>query len=234
MNLLAVDTSTPTGGVAVVQNDRVVAAIQVTSKKTHARRVMSAIDTALHMALMDVGQLDGYVVTVGPGSFTGLRIGISAVKGLGFATNKPAAGVSTLEVLAYPFAWFPHLVCPMLDARKEQVYSALYQWGGNGPSEKIAPECVVDPAGWLDTIDGQCLFVGDGAMLYRRLIEDKLGGRAMFAPPCLNTLQVAVVAEIGLKEFEKGNGVDVAHLAPRYIRSSDAEINLEAGRLIDK
>jgi tRNA threonylcarbamoyladenosine biosynthesis protein TsaB len=234
MNLLAVDTSTSTGGVAVVENDTVVAAIQVTSKKTHAKRVMAAIDTALHLAVMDVGQLDGYVVTVGPGSFTGLRIGISAVKGLGFATGKPAAGVSTLEVLAYPFAWFPHLVCPMLDARKEQVYSALYRWGGNGQWERIAPECVVDPALWLDAIDRPCLFVGDGAMLYRRLIEDKLGSGAMFVPPCLNTLQVAVVAEIGLREFEKGNSVDAAHLAPRYIRSSDAEINLEKGRLIDK
>jgi tRNA threonylcarbamoyladenosine biosynthesis protein TsaB len=234
MIVLAIDTSTQTGGVAVLRGDSLLAQVEATSTRTHAKRLMSAVDSALRMAGMGVDECDGLAVTTGPGSFTGLRIGISAVKGLGFAMGKPVAGVSTLDVLAYQFPWFPDLVCPMLDARKEEIYTALYRCSHDAGLEKITSDCAVEPTQWLMQIKAPCLFVGDGAVVYRDLIEECLGSRAQFAPPYLNTLQASVVAYIGMKQIERGETTDVALLAPNYLRKSDAEIKLEKGRLVDK
>ena len=212
---------------AVLDEDTVVAEVQVTSSETHSRRVMSAIDLTLGMAGLDVGECDGLAVTTGPGSFTGLRIGISAVKGLAFATGKPVTGVSTLDAVAYQFPSASDLICPLLDARKGEVYTALYRAGTDGTFEKVASDCAVSPRPWVRQIEGACLFVGDGAIVYRDVIEEVLGTRARFAPPYLNTPRASVVAHIGLKQFKGGGVVDVALLVPHYIRKSDAEIKLE-------
>jgi tRNA threonylcarbamoyladenosine biosynthesis protein TsaB len=231
VNLLAVDTSTRTGGVAVLKDDTVVAALQVTTDKTHARRLMSAIDSVLRMAELDLKDCQAFAVTVGPGSFTGLRIGVSAVKGLAFATGMPVTGVSSLEVLASQFPWFPHVICPILDARKDQVYTALYQRRPDGRLGRLAKACAVDPKEWLLQITSPCLFVGDGSAVYRALIQDMVGPLARFAPPYLNALRASVVAHIGLEQIKRGDTCDVALLAPDYIRKSDAEIKLETGQL---
>ncbi len=229
MRILAVDTSTPTGGIAVLTGDMLVAEVLVTSQKTHARRLMSAIDSTLRLAETDLAECDGLAVTIGPGSFTGLRIGISAVKGLGFATGKPVTGVSTLDVLAHQFPWFPDLICPMLDAKKEEVYTAIYRCHHNANWQKVVSDCAVNPKQWLSQIRGPCLFVGNGAVMYKNMIEETLGPQARFVPPHLNTLRASVVAQIGMKQIERGETVDVALLAPNYIRKSDAEIKLEKG-----
>jgi tRNA threonylcarbamoyladenosine biosynthesis protein TsaB len=230
MRILAVDTATRTGSVAVLEDDTLVAEVQVTSSETHAKRLMSVVDCTLHMAGMEMGALDGFAVTTGPGSFTGLRIGISAVKGFSFATGRPVTGVSTLDALAYQFPWCPSLICPLLDARKAQVYTALYRGGRDGGWEKVVSDRVVNPRQWLMRIEGLCLFVGDGARLYKNLIKDILGPRARFAAPYLNTLRASVVAHVGLKQIKGGQIVNVARLVPYYIRKSDAEIKLEQGK----
>ncbi len=214
-----------------MRGDEVVAAVEVTNKNTHAGRLMSAIDATLGLADMDVRECDGFAVTTGPGSFTGLRIGVSSVKGLAFATQKPVTGISTLDVLAYQFPWFPDLICPMLDARKGEVYTALYKCGQDGELVKAVPDCAVEPEQWLAQIKDPCLFVGDGSVLYREVIEQRLGDRVRFAPPYLNGPRASVAAHIGMKRIKRGEVVDVAALAPNYIRKSDAEIKLEAGLL---
>jgi tRNA threonylcarbamoyladenosine biosynthesis protein TsaB len=231
MNLLAVDTSTWTGGVAVLKQGTVVAEVQVTTRKTHATRLMSTIDSALTLADMDLKALDAFAVTIGPGSFTGLRIGVSAVKGLAFATGKPVTGVSTLEVLVSQFPGFSDVICPMLDARKGQIFTALYQWDAHGKRQRLTDECAVEPEAWLERISRPCLFVGDGSVIYREVIEKTIGPLARFAPPYLQGLRPSVVAHLGSEQIERGNTVDVALLAPHYIRKSDAEIKREAGRL---
>jgi tRNA threonylcarbamoyladenosine biosynthesis protein TsaB len=230
MRILAVDTATRTGSVAVLEDDTVVVEVQVTNSETHAKRLMSAVDGALRMAGMEMGDLDGFAVTTGPGSFTGLRIGISAVKGFSFATGRPVTGVSTLDALAYQFPWCPSLICPFMDARKAQVYTALYKGKGDGDWEKVVSDRVVNPRQWLMQIEGLCLFVGDGAVLYKDQIKDILGPRARFAPPYLNTLRASVVAHVGLKQIREGRAVKVAQLVPYYIRKSEAEIKLEQGK----
>jgi len=226
MKILAVDTSSRTGSVAVLENEAVLAEIQVTSTETHAKRLMSAIDSALRMAGIGVSECDGFAVTTGPGSFTGLRIGISAVKGLGFATAKPVTAVSTLDALAYQFPTVADLICPLLDARKGEVYTAIYKCGSYMDWDKVTPDSAVDPRQWLMQIEGSCLFVGDGASLYRNLIKQIVGQKARFAPPYLNTVRASVVAYIGMKQIERGQVVDVGSLVPHYIRKSDAEIKL--------
>jgi tRNA threonylcarbamoyladenosine biosynthesis protein TsaB len=230
MRILAVDTATRTGSVAVLEDDTVVVEVQVTNSETHAKRLMSAVDSTLRMARMEMGDLDGFAVTTGPGSFTGLRIGISAVKGFSFATGRPVAGVSTLDALAYQFPWCPSLVCPFMDARKAQVYTALYKGKGDGDWEKVVSDRVVNPRQWLMQIERLCLFVGDGAVLYKDQIKDILGPRARFAAPYLNTLRASVVAHVGLKQIREGRAVKVAQLVPYYIRKSEAEIKLEQGK----
>jgi len=231
VRILGVDTSTRTGSVALLEKDTVVAEIQVTSSDTHAKRLMSAIDLTLGMAGMGVDECDGFAVTTGPGSFTGLRIGISVVKGLSFATGKAVTGVSTLEALAYQFPWFPDLVCPMLDARKEEVYTALYTCGRDGTWETVASDCAVRPRHWLSELKGSYLFVGNGATAYRSLIKEILGPRAQFAPPYANAPRASVVACVGLEQINRGEVVAVEDLVPRYIRKPDAEIKLEQGQL---
>ncbi len=227
MKVLAVDTSTHTEGVAALDGDTVRAVIHTTGPKTHAKRLMTTVDTALKLANMSLDDFDGFAVTTGPGSFTGLRIGISAVKGFAVATAKPVAGVSTLEALARQFPGFPGKICPVLDARKGQIYSALYRFGEKGDRQVLESPCVVDPETWLQSINPPCFFVGDGLLVYRDLVVEKLGDAAQFAPPCLNSLNACVIGRMGMRDIALGNAVDVNRLSPQYIRKSDAEIKLE-------
>ena len=224
MIILAIDTSTPTGSVAVLDGDTVLAEVAVTSQQTHAKRLMSALDAALGMTDLTIAECDGFAVTTGPGSFTGLRIGLSTVKGLGFATNKPVTGVSTLEALVYQFPSCSHLVCPMLDARKGQVYSALYKCIGHMKWNQMIEDCAVEPHQWLKQIRDPCLFVGDGTSTYGALIREILSNLAYFAPPYLNRVRASVVGHIGMKRILDGQIADIDRLVPHYIRKSDAEI----------
>ena len=230
MKILGVDTSTRTGSVAVLEGDTVLAGVSVTSTQTHAKRLMSAIDATLEIAGLTIAECDGFAVTTGPGSFTGLRIGISTVKGFGVATKKPVTGVSTLEALVYQFPSFPHLICPVLDARKGQIYTALYESAGYMKWKRVVEDCAAEPRQWLKQIQRSCLFVGDGAIVYGKLIRETLGSLAHFAPSYLNRVRGSVVAYIGMKQILDGQIADVARLVPHYIRKSDAEIKLEKWR----
>ena len=201
MIILAVDTSTSTGSVAVLDGDAVVAEVTVTSQKTHAKRLVSAIDTVLGMTGKTVGDCGGFAVAMGPGSFTGLRIGISTVKGLGFATGKPVSGVSTLDALVYQFPSFPYLICPILDARKGQVYTALYESAGHMKWRRVVGDCAVEPEAWVKQVGNPCLFVGNAASMYAELITNTLGSLAHFAPAYMNTVRASVVGYIGMKQI---------------------------------
>jgi tRNA threonylcarbamoyladenosine biosynthesis protein TsaB len=224
MIVLAVDTSTRTGSVAVLNGETVLAEVAVTSQETHAKRLVAAIDATLGMTDRGVADCDGFAVTTGPGSFTGLRIGISTVKGLGFATGKPVAGVSTLDALAYQFPSFPHLICPMLDARRGQIYTALYESTGHMEWKRVVEDCAVEPGEWLRQLGAPCLFVGDGTSVYADLITKNLGDLAYFAPAYMNRVRASVVGYIGMKQVLSGQTTDVKQLVPHYIRKSDAEI----------
>jgi tRNA threonylcarbamoyladenosine biosynthesis protein TsaB len=224
MKVLGIDTAVATGSVAIVEDDVLVAEVLLTSRQTHARRLMKAVDTVLSMAESHLFDLDGFAISVGPGSFTGLRIGISTVKGLAFSVGKPIAAVTTLDALAHQFPYTQTLICPLLNARKGEVYSALYRAEKDGAVARISDYAVLSPLDWVCRITEPCLFMGDGMEEYGLLIKQKMGPLAHFAPPFLNTIRASVVASMGMERLKNKESDDAKTLVPFYIRPSDAEI----------
>jgi tRNA threonylcarbamoyladenosine biosynthesis protein TsaB len=229
MRILAVDTATKSCSVAVTENDTVLGEVTAVSEQTHSKHLLDMVHAVIREAGLTLSALDGFAVTRGPGSFTGLRIGISSVKGLALATNKPVVGISSLETLAQQVTPTSELICPLIDARKGQIYTSLYRYGSRGLSRQLE-ERVLAPQEGLHNIDERCVFVGSGAVLYRGVIADKLGDLACFATREQHIIQATTLANLALKRFEKGDAGQVDDLVPRYIRKSDAELNFTKNR----
>ncbi len=230
MKILAVDTATNSCSVAVVDyllspGLETLAELTVVTKQTHSKHLMEMISTVIGMSGLGVSDLDGFAVTRGPGSFTGLRIGISTVKGLAFASGKPVVGISNLDALAFQFLFSPYLICTLLDARKGEVYYCCYR-SERGIMKKQAEEQVLLPGKAVSGINEPCLFVGNGAFLYQKLISDETGEFAYFASACHNTIRASSVAHLSMDRFKKNDIDDVATLVPQYIRKSEAELSL--------
>lgn len=226
MRILAVDTATPCCSVALAENGAVRAAAVDASGVTHSRHLMGLIDGVLASAGWGIDQLDGFGVTRGPGSFTGMRIGMSAVMGLAEAVARPVVGVSVLETLAWPLSQCVEPVCALIDARRGEVYCGLYRWEG-GHIETLVPEQVLSPERVLEMVPEACLFVGSGATLYQDQILAAKGAGARFVPSFQqqpNAVVVAWLAEARLC----AEGGDPADLRPIYLRKSDAQIHREA------
>ena len=228
--MLAIETSTLTGAVALLEGGAVVAESRVSVAVTHGERLMAAVDGILRSARWDLGDIDAFAVAVGPGSFTGLRIGISTVKGLAFATGKPVVGVPTLDALAWrlPFCAYP--VCPVLDARKNEVYTALYGTR-DGRLDLLEPARAVAPATLAEelraTTEGPVVFLGDGLAPFAPLLTEILGTRARLAPADLRLPSAATVGELGGWALARGETADPAGLVPLYLRPSEAELARE-------
>ncbi len=226
MKILAVDTATKTCSAAVMDNDTLLSEVNLARTQTHSRHLMDVIDTAVSLSGLDINDMDGFAVTKGPGSFTGLRIGISTVKGLAVVSGKPLVGILTLDALAFQFSSFSCPVCIMLDARKGEVYYSLYRFK-NGSVIKDAKELVLPPERVIDGIKGPCLFAGDGAITYKKNIQKLMSDSAVFASEGRNMIRASSVAAISLEKFKNGDTDDVSAFVPFYIRKSEAEINLE-------
>jgi len=225
MRILGIDTATSCGGIGLIDDDAVVAEYAFDHEETPSARLVPAIQALLKEAGITVNEIDGMAVSLGPGSFTGLRVGLSAVKGLALATEKPVAGVPTLDALATQLPPTTSQICPLVDARKDEVYTALYEQGGNGNVEQLTPYQVLSPSRLLEELPLQeTVFVGDGVEVYGELIVERLGDKALFAPPHLRYLRGTTVAKLGLQRLAHGGGDDIASLAPIYVRPSDAEI----------
>jgi tRNA threonylcarbamoyladenosine biosynthesis protein TsaB len=221
--LLTVDTATAAGSVALSRGETLLGELLLNVPATHTDRLLLSVRQLLEDAGTAVAQLDAFGVVLGPGSFTGLRVGVATVKGLALAARRPVVGVSTLQALALqcPFARYP--VCTLLDARKQEVYAGLYGWEGGRPLP-LRPEAVLPPERLLDSLEGEILFVGDGAFVYRTLIARHLGARAHFAPWPLQPPRASAAAALALAAFRRGETVPLPQLAPLYIRPSEAEL----------
>jgi tRNA threonylcarbamoyladenosine biosynthesis protein TsaB len=185
---------------------------------------MAMIDSALELAGVKLSMTDGLAFTSGPGSFTGLRIGISTMIGLAAATGKPIVGISGLDALAMQAAAPDISICPLIDGRRNEVYCARYRWV-NGELVKEAAEQVLSPELAIAGLNNApVLFVGNGAQLYQALIRDRLGDCARFAMNSQNTLRASTVAWISMKRFETGDVDDIFQFEPMYIRRPDAKI----------
>lgn len=229
MLTLAIDTSTKTGSVALLRNDSILAECLINLGINHSETLLPTIKTILSVAGVETEEVALFAFTAGPGSFTGLRIGASTVKGLALATGKPVVGVSTMDALALNVANSTITICPMLDARKKEVYTALYRPSRDNLPEKIGRDRVVDPEEFLKGLNGDVIFLGDGVRNYVGLIKKILHGRSHFAPPHLQHVKASAVGLIGMKKFSKGDILDLIAFVPQYLRLSEAEMKNVAG-----
>jgi tRNA threonylcarbamoyladenosine biosynthesis protein TsaB len=225
MRILAVDTATNSCSVAIVDQASLAAEFTLNRKETHSKHLMEMINTILKISGCRLSDVDGFAVTRGPGSFTGLRIGISTIKGLAAASGKPIVGVSSLEALAVQVSLSPDLICPLIDARKGEVYFSRYRLMSGHLTQQTS-EQVTLPETALDGLKESCLFVGNGSLLYKNMILEKLGLFASFAPMIQNTIRASTVARISMTKFKTNNTGEIEKFSPRYIRRSDAELKL--------
>lgn len=224
MKILAMDTATRSCSAAVIGENGLLAERTLNLGVTHTTRVMPLIDSLLNDCELSIHNLDGLAVTIGPGSFTGLRIGLSTVKGLALAASIPVAGVSCLDALAYQFFFASVSLCTMIDARKGEVYMAEYrpvdgELRQSGTARAVAPEAAARG------ISAPCLFVGNGASLYRGVIADVAGKWASFAPEEQSHVRAATVGALGRQLLSAGHSTPLPSLNPWYIRDSDAKRN---------
>ena len=226
MYILGIETATKTGGVAIVSETGVLAEYTLNIEVTHSERLMSTVDRVLKDTGFTLANMDGFGVSMGPGSFTGLRIGLSTIKGLAFATGKPVAAVPTLKALVWniPFSRYP--VCPLLDARKSEVYAALYRHDGRNYVQEI-PDMVISLAEMAKKISGDVLFTGEGAHLFAGDIKTIFGDRAHFAPLSSSVPSASSVAEVALMMLNAGHQTVPDALVPMYIRRPEAEVAWE-------
>jgi tRNA threonylcarbamoyladenosine biosynthesis protein TsaB len=216
MRVLAVETSSLAGGVALLDDERLIAEYVLDVSVTHSERLMAAVDRVLGDARWTPRALDALAVAVGPGSFTGLRIAVSTVKGLAVALGVPIAAVPTLDAMAATLPWATLPVCPVLDARKGEVYASLYRWDGEGMRREwdylaLAPDALAARLG------EPVILLGDGATVVR-----SPHARALPAPRRVPS--PACVGALGLERLRRGDTVTAAALEPIYLRPSEAEL----------
>ena len=233
MKILALETSAKTASAAVVTEGKVLGVTSVTAGLTHSQTVLPLADALLKGVSASLQELDGFAVSTGPGSFTGLRIGISAVKGLAQGLGKSCAGVSTLEGLAWNFQGLSYTVCPVMDARCGQVYASLF-WVNGGAPKRLWEDMAIPLTALrekLQSVEGDVILVGDGAELAFSALSDS--GKVLLSPPALRYQSAASVGFAALSRFAAGEAASPAELLPAYLRLPQAERELlarEAGK----
>lgn len=227
MNILALDTSTSLASVAITSSETVIAEAAFTCNRSLSARLVPEIEHLLELGGLAIGDIGLFAASTGPGSFTGVRCGVATVQGLALATGKPCAGFSSLAMLAMNFVLATYPVCPLLDARKNEVYAGLYDCSGPAPAPLIT-DCVIPMEQFLGHISAftgrPVIFVGEGAQRYHETILAHMGERALCAPVSQNIGRAAHGAMLALHAFTTGTTSDPAHLLPDYIRASEAEL----------
>jgi len=217
---LALDTTSRTMSVALLQDDQLVAELFADAGKQHAETLLPAIAHVLDEAGYVARDIDLFACATGPGSFTGVRVGLSTAKGLARAFERSLVGVSSLEALAMNGILSPLVICPMLDARRSEVYTALYRPDPDGFLELVDEERAVKPLEFLENLEDDILFMGDGAEVYEATIRDVLKERANFAGSLSNRVRASSVGRIGLKKSRGGDIITPLEVMPRYLRPS--------------
>ena len=239
MKILGIDSSSLVAGVALVEDDILIAEYTTNFKKTHSQTLLPMIDEITRMTETDLSTIDAIAVTGGPGSFTGLRIGSATAKGLGFALKKPIVNVKTLDAMAYNLYDSSRWICPIMDARRNQVYTGIFCFQ-NGEMKTILPQCAIALEELLDQLTDLekeekkgIAFLGDGVPVYRDKINaymnDKLGYEPQYVGAHLNRQKAGSVAALAVEFMKTGKESNSCHLEtaeehkPDYLRLSQAE-----------
>lgn len=225
MNLLGIDASGVAGSIAYIKDNKLCGEYYICDKLTHSQTIMPMLEHIKELLEIDLSEIDAIAVTAGPGSFTGLRIGVTAAKTLALALEVPLIGIPTLDVIAGAMSMTTSLICPLMDARRNQVYTALYQ-GEMGSIRRVSDYQAIDIEVYVQQLKAQeqeIIFLGDGAPVFKELIKEQLGDKAFFAPDFINLQHASVLAEEACKRFERGEAVDPSEFIPMYLRKSQAE-----------
>jgi tRNA threonylcarbamoyladenosine biosynthesis protein TsaB len=231
MRVLAIETSTYSGSIAVSEGDRIMGELYLDMGPSHSERLVPAIDRMLSDLGIGRKDLGGIAVSLGPGSFTALRVGISTAKGLSYSLGIHVTGASSLEILAMNVPFSPLQVCAVTDARKGELFAALFRTD-DGSVRRITEDMVVTPGRLSETIKEKTIFIGEGALLYRDFLEDNesWGEAPVFCPSYLNYPRASALAFYGFKRFAGGHADEVMGLAPMYLRKPDAELTAKGSQ----
>lgn len=225
MKILGLDSSGLVASVAVLENDNLCAEYTVNFKKTHSQTLLPMLDVIAEMIQLDLSTVDAIAVAAGPGSFTGLRIGSATAKGLGLALKKPLLAVPTLDALAYNVFDAKNLVCPIMDARRNQVYTGIYSYEAH-KLQAVRKSDALDIHQLileLNQMGREVIFLGDGVAVYRDVIGEEMTVPFSFAPAHCNKQRASAVAALGLTYLDMGEIVSAADFQPDYLRKSQAE-----------
>ena len=220
MLLLAIESSGLVASVAIMSEDKLIGEYTTNFKKTHSQTLLPMLDEVVRMTGISLDDVDAIAVSGGPGSFTGLRIGAATAKGLGLALDKPLIHVPTVDALAYNLFGTNQVICPIMDARRQQTYTGLYKFT-DGTMDTVLPQCVVGIQEIIEKINemGEAVtFLGDGVPVFREYIEENLKVPFSFAPAHCNKQRGASVAVLGAILYAQGKAEDAADHKPEYLR----------------
>jgi tRNA threonylcarbamoyladenosine biosynthesis protein TsaB len=224
MLTLCLDTTTGPCSIAISRDGQTVAASLLNAPGKHQNAwLLPELERLLAACGLDLAQIDLFACASGPGSFTGVRTGVATIQGLALAHAKPCVGISSLALLAMQLPYAQHPVCPLLDARKNEVYAGLYSC--RPLPTPLQDDCTLPPAEFLKQLSGPVIFLGDGAIRYRQLIDELLGDKALFAPPSHAIPLACHGAPLAEAAFRNGQALSAEQLLPSYLRLSEAEIS---------
>lgn len=231
MNILAIDTSSLVATVAVMNKEKLIGEYTINNPMTHSQKLMPMLNQLMNHLDMNMEDIDYIAVSRGPGSFTGIRIGIATVKGLAQPRNIPIIPISSLEGLAYNISYTHGLICPIMDARRNQVYTGIYKWKEQALVDIIdeAPMTIKELIDILSMRDENIIFLGDGVNRYRDNLLEALGERIIFAPNYISMQRASSIAQVALDKIKENKITPQSHFAlvPTYLRKSEAERQYE-------
>lgn len=228
MLVLSVDSSYSTATCALIKDDKILAEINLNDKKQHSVILMRLIDSILKEYEIDINAIDAFIISRGPGSFTGLRIGMATLKGLAFASKKPLISVSTLDALAYNSISFQGIICPIMDALRDNIYTCLYKNENNNLTPLIKEQClnINELVTILKEQTLPIIFVGDGVAKHKEFLQENIPN-SFFAPNHSNFPKASSVGELGIKKINDGVIENIDSINPIYLRKSQAEREYE-------
>ncbi len=226
MKILGIDTSTRFCNLSLIEDEDILIEYTINGlKKKHSSILVPAIKDLQKTMGLKMEEINGIAVSIGPGSFTGLRIGLSVAKGLSYTSSLPLLGIPTLEAMAFPLRGIPYLICPILESKKDEIYDVVFR-GGESLQKIMDYKCenIHSLLTRLSSPEEKIIFLGDGIKKYREKIKAKIGEDALFIDPQLKLSVAANIAFLGLHKLQKGEEDDISMLSPFYLRKSEAEI----------
>ena len=228
--ILAIENSSMCGSIALLAEGTCISEYSLSSKATHSKRLLAGIGHIIREAQFDWTDIDAIAVSLGPGSFTGLRIGLTTAKGLVMASGVKLIGVRSLDGLAAQLLTGGQLICPVIDARKKEVYSAFYRRATNGIIKKVSQTVSITPETLATGIKEPVVLLGDGSQLYKEVFAEILGDLVTFASPEIFYPRAAAIGLLALRKWHEKDFLNPISAAPIYVRPSDAELNVPKKR----